>query len=286
MEKRFVIALAILVLLGLGVIVVFSSKAKEPVYQSKSLDQWLDEYNRVSSMDKTEPASKAIRAMGTNCLPFLLAHIRHADSHLKQKLVSLIQKQKLVKLPFYGEDPYQSTSVLALRALDSQASPLLPELLPIAQDPKTRWLGMLALLAIGTNSIPTLEKACQSTNIQVRQEAVLMIAMLKVMPPPWFSWGWHNAPLNGKPLFFLGTAVPEQDVREMVNMLEHSDSAVRRASAEAIGLYTRTPYTAVARSGIPLLTQALKDGDEGVRRAAGETLKKIDPETAAKAGVK
>jgi HEAT repeat protein len=201
-------------------------------------------------------------------------------------IVALVQKQRLVRLPFYGADPYQSTSVLALRALDLQAAPLCPELLPIAQDPSTRWIGMLSLLAIGTNSIPTLEKACQSTNIQVRQEAVLMRAMQKLMPPPWFSWGWSKAPINGKPLFELGYVVPEQDVGEMVRMLEHSDPAVRRASADAIGLYTRSPYTAVARSAVPLLIQATKDRDQTVSRAAGETLKKIDPEAAARAGVK
>ena len=286
MEKRLKIALAILFLAVIGVVGWLGLKSTQPVYQGKHLDRWLDEYNRVGSMDKTEPVSKAIRAMGTNCLAFLLAHIKHTESPLKQKLIAILQKQKLVRLPFYGADPYQSTSVLALRALDSQAAPLCPELLPIAQDSSTRWIGMLSLLAIGTNSIPTLERACQSTNVQVRQDAVLMMAMQKVMPPPWFSWGWSKAPINGKPMFELGLAVPEQDVGEMVNMLEHSDPAVRRASAEAIGLYTRPPYTAVARSAVPLLIQATKDRDQAVSKAAGETLKKIDPEAAAEAGVK
>ena len=285
-EKRLKIALAILFLAGIGVVGWLGLKSTQPVYQGKHLDRWLDEYNRVGSMDKTEPVSKAIRAMGTNCLPFLLAHIKHTESPLKLKLIAILQKQKLVRLPFYGADPYQSTSVLALRALDSQAAPLCPGLLPFAQDPSTRWIGMLSLLAIGTSSIPTLERACQCTNIQVRQDAVLMMAMQKVMPPPWFSWNWSKAPINGKPLFELGLVVPEQDVGEMVNLLEHSDPAVRRASAEVIGLYTRPPYTAVARSAIPLLIQDLKDRDQAVSKVAGETLKKIDPEVAAKAGVK
>lgn len=286
MEKRFWIALAILLLAGIGVVGWLGLKSTQPEYQGKHLDRWLDEYNRVGSMDKTEPISKAIRAMETNSLPFLLAHIKHTDSPLKRMIFGLVQKQRLVKLPFYGADPYQSTSVLALRALDSQAAPLCPELLPIAQDPSTRWIGMLSLLAIGTNAIPTLEKACQSTNIQVRQDAVLMMAMQKVMPPPWFSWNWSKAPINGKPLFELGLAVPEQDVGEMVNLLEHPDPAVRRASAEAIGLYTRPPYSAVARSAIPLLIRASKNRDQAVCKAAGETLQKIDPEAAANAGVK
>ena len=95
---------------------------------------------------------------------------------------------------------------------------------------------MLSLLAIGTSSIPTLERACQSTNIQVRQDAVLMMAMQKVMPPPWFSWNWSKAPINGKPLFELGLAVPEQDVGEMVNLLafRSSSSTCQRRSHWAL----------------------------------------------------
>jgi HEAT repeat protein len=120
----------------------------------------------------------------------------------------------------------------------------------------------------------------------VRTQAVLMIAMMKDLPPPRFSWGWDKAPLNRHPLFSLGYAVTEADVKGIAAMLEHPDAAVRRASAEALGLYTLPPYAGVAKSAVPLLMQASKDADLDVRLAVGDTLKKIDSQAATKAGIK
>lgn len=275
--------LAIVVVVGLASWVL---RPREPVYHGKRLSQWLDEYNRAGGMDKTGPISDAIRAMGTNTLPFLLAHIKHTESPLKGKFFSLIGKQHWVKLPFYGADPYLETSILALSALGSNAAPICPDLLKVAENPDSSWRGTMSLLAIGPASVPTLAKACQSTNSHLRTEAVLMMAMQKAMPAPWFSWGYSKAPVNGQLMFMVGYAVSDEDVQEMINLLANPDSAIRRASAEAIGLYTRPPYTRVAHSAVGPLTELLKEADPVLRESAAETLKKIDPEAAAKAGVK
>lgn len=286
MRRKLSIGRAVLLMAVLGVMAWVILRPDEPTYRGKRLSQWLDEYNRAGALEKTEPISEAIRAIGTNSLPYLLANIKHVDSPMKIRFFALIRRQHILKLPFYGADPSRSTSILALHALGSQAAPLYPEVLKVAQDPGTHWWGMMSLLAVGTNTIPTLAKACQSTNAQVRTEAALMIAMMRAMPPPWFSWGWDKAPLNGRPLFGLGYAVSEEDVREMINMLRDPDPAVRRASADAIGLYTRPPYTGVAKAAVPSLIEALKDAEPNVKLSAGETLRKIDPEAAVKAGVK
>jgi HEAT repeat protein len=69
-------------------------------------------------------------------------------------------------------------------------------------------------------------------------------------------------------------------------MLANPEAAVRRASAEAIGLYTKPPYTGVAKSAIKPLIKALRDPDGDVRLAAERTLKAIDPIAADQAGAK
>ena len=237
-------------------------------------------------MAKTEPVSQAIRAMGTNSLPFLLAHIKRPPSPLRVKLFALLGKQRLVKLPFYGEEAYQWPSMLALHALGSQALPLLPELLPVAQDPRSCWGGVMSLLAIGTNSIPTLERACQSTDNIARTYAVLGIAILRTMRPPAIECVWLKAQLNGKPLLHLSPGGTGDDAGEIVKLLEHSDPAVRRASANYLALCHWGLHADVIRSAIPRLTKALNDEDQRVRKAAGDALKSIDPQAAAKAGIK
>ncbi len=290
MRKRFRIVLAILGAAIFGWLGWDALRPHEPAYQGKRLSEWLDAYNQAGAMDKIGPVSEAIRTMGTNSLPFLLTHIKHTDSPLEQIFVELMKKQHWVKLPFYGADPYLSTSILALSALGSNAAPICPELLKVAEEPDSYWRGTIPLLAIGPASIPTLAKVCASTNEQVRMEAVLMIAMLKSTPAPWFSWGWQKAPLNGRPLFrplfILGYAVGDDGVRGMIKLLEDPDAAVRRASADALGHYSSPAYTQVAKSAVKPLLKAQNDADAEVRFAAGKTLKIIDPEAAAKAGVK
>jgi hypothetical protein len=285
-SKRRSILLAFLILALLFISAWFLFARREPVYHGRKLSQWLDDYNRAGSIDKAGPVSEAIRAMGTNTLPFLLANIKHQDSPLKFKFFALAAKERWLKLPLYGEDRYRWTSIMALSALGSNAAPIFPELLKIALQTNTFWLGMYSLLGIGPSAIPTLAMACRSTNADVRAYAVLMMCLMKTTGPPHFSWGYQNAPVNGKPMLTLGWAVSDREIREMVNLLGDSDPAVHMASAEAIAKYNGPVYVAVDKSAIPPLTQLLKnDPDPDVRRAAGETLKKIDP-VAAAAGVK
>jgi HEAT repeat protein len=85
------------------------------------------------------------------------------------------------------------------------------------------------------------------------------------------------------------TSIPQNSFPEIVKILRHPDPAVRRASADVIGGCARASqpfYKVIARSAIPSLIEDLKDENRDVRRSAAEALKKIDPETAAKAGVK
>ncbi len=276
-------ALAVLVLLVAVFAVCFFMRPHEPEYQGRTLSAWLDEYNRAGTWD-VESASAAIRAIGTNCLPFLLAHIKHNPSALGIKLLQVARKQQLLHLPFYGEDRYRSASIVALRALGPQAAPLCTDLLALTKNPNTSWWANMSLLAIGTNSIPFLENACENTN-RAGAEAVLMIAFMRTMPPPYFSWGSNKA-LNGKPVINLGYAVGAESVREIARMLEHPSPAVRRASAEALSQYTAAPYTEELKSAVPLLIKACNDTNQAVRISAATTLKSIAPEAAAKTAVK
>ncbi len=288
MRKWLKVAVPVLLVLVVAFAAWLLTRAREPEYKGRSLSAWLEEYNRVALWDNNwdnMPPTAAIRAMGTNCLPFLLSRIKHKPSRLTAKVVELVSKQQLLKLPFYGMGRYRFASMAGLNALGPQAAPLCPELLALTKDPSASWYATMSLLAIGTSAIPFLEAACENTN-QTGAEAVLMIAMMKATPPPYFSWGRMKAPLNGKPILVLGYAVSPEDVREITKMLEHPSPAVRRASAEALGRYRGSTYTQVSKSAVPLLIKACRDTNEAVRISAAATLRLIDPEAAAEAGIK
>jgi len=111
-------------------------------------------------------------------LPYLLVNIKHVDSPMKLRFFALVRRQHIVKPPFYGADAYRSTSILALHALGSQGRTALSELLKVAQDPRTHWWGMMSLLAIGTNAIPTLAKGLPEHQCSgPEQRRPLMIAI-------------------------------------------------------------------------------------------------------------
>jgi hypothetical protein len=226
--------LAVLVVAALGGLAWLVLRPSEPSYQGRRLSEWLDRYNEAGAMDKTGPVSDAIRAMGTNSLPFLLAHIKHTESPLKRKFVNVVAKQHWVRLPFFGTDPYQATSILALHALGSNATSLCPELLKASEDTNSYWWATMSLLAIGPTAIPTLAKLCETTNETARTAALIVIARLKTDSPPWFGWNWERAPINGRPIFGLASAGSLNDVREIIQLLDDPDPAVRHASAEAI----------------------------------------------------
>jgi hypothetical protein len=284
-QKWLKCALAVLALLVIIFATWLLTRPREPEYQGRSLSAWLDDYNKAGTWEKIEPTSAAIRAMGTNCLPFLLARIKHNPSRWTERLVVLLSKQRLLKIPFYGDDRYRFASIVALHVLGPQAAPVCPELLALTKEPPTWWTADMALLAIGTNAIPFLESACQNTN-GPGAYAALMLALMKGAPPPHFTCGWVKARLNGKPIIVVGYAIRPETFAEIGNLLEHPSRAVRRASVEALSLYNGSRYTNALKSAVPLLVKACDDTNDAVRISAGTTLKLIDPEAAAKAGIK
>src|ERR1039457_2175211 len=78
---------------------------KLPVYKGKSLYAWATElghaqqnYSDPNSWGKIQAATEAIRAMGTNALPFIMADI-HAHAALKDRVIKwLAPRLRFLKL--------------------------------------------------------------------------------------------------------------------------------------------------------------------------------------------
>src|SRR5262245_20740354 len=96
------ISVAACVIAMLGAVGWHFLNPREPVYQGQRLSHWLTKYNQAGTIDETQPISEAICAMGTNSLPFLLAHLNHTDSPIQQRLFMLAGKLRFLKLPVYG----------------------------------------------------------------------------------------------------------------------------------------------------------------------------------------
>jgi HEAT repeat protein len=70
-------------------------------------------------------------------------------------------------------------------------------------------------------------------------------------------------------------------VEELAKSLRTGNAKGRYMAAAALGFYGRN-----AKPAVPALLDALKDRDKLVRETAAQSLKHIDPDAAAKAGIK
>jgi len=104
-RRRIVIgSLVVVALAGLAWFVL-DRPEPEPVYQGKTLTQWLQLYktqpknwDHFEEPDEWGQADEAIRQMGTNAYPFLLDMMRAFDAPWKLKFIALAQKQRLVTI--------------------------------------------------------------------------------------------------------------------------------------------------------------------------------------------
>lgn len=299
-KKRLIMLAVLVVAVAVSGLCWLLRPPPEPVYQGRRLSEWLDDYNRYdtewlgntyeTTFHKPALTSKAIRAMGTASLPFLLAHVR-AHTHFEAILNSLLSKQRLIKFRLHHEDPYANPSILALGTLGPIACPVLPELQKQAERSVAFFdVPFLAMVAIGTNALPTLESLCKSDDPGVRGSAAECIALLEERRNPTIVVSHPSAysePPGTRRILQLGFKGLSR-ASHLVDLLQNTNMAVRRASADAFAERGLLPMgrTLDKSVAIPALLAAINDPDPQARQSAAAALKAIDPIAAAKAGVK
>lgn len=259
MRMRVRIALAVFVVAVLTVIGWQAFSLREPVYQGKCLSVWLEQYgtNHWSSGQNSEldkQAGTAIRQIGTNALPMLLERLRARDTRLKQ--VMMIWMQKLVHFNFKSANQCHVEAVAAYEVLGPLASAQvhnLIELLSNDPSPAVRYNAASALGYIGPEAKlagPALCRATKDSNHTIRNNSFWALSRI--------------------------LADPELTMPVLIAGLDDTDHTARENAAIALGTYGQQ-----AKAAIPALVRTLSTNG-----AAGFSLKKIDPEAAAKAGVK
>jgi hypothetical protein len=258
---------------------VWSLRPKEPTYQGKSLSGWLSEYNRAGAMEKTGPAAAAVRAMGDEAFPHLIACLKAEDSPLKLRFFGAARKWRVHLFPPpRGEAPLVAPALLAFKALGRTASPCIPELQRMFEDVKARRVAGLALFSIGPASIPALEQACRSTDPAGRIEAASFLALLpssyngdQIYYCIWYRFDkW--SPLQA---YVAKPPSPDLIVSLAWRSRNHSDSGVPRACVEALESYYGTPQNHEPQLVLRALRKALDDRDALVRDSAKAALAKF-----------
>jgi HEAT repeat protein len=257
-KKRRILVAALLVVL-LGGFAWWLLHPNEPFYNGKPLSVWLDIYGLSGTYEPGR--DEALRHIGTNAIPTLLQMLRAKDSPLKTKCIQFLNSQHLVRIKILPASLKNNEAFFAFAVLRADAKNAVPDLTQIYDEKISLESQISTAVSIGAigpdakSAIPSLLRGLTSTNERVRYSAIFALGEI-----------------HGE---------PETVVPELVKFLHDSNPSVSKSAVEALGKYGTN-----AELAVPDLTVMLNDRNPEIRVPATNALKHIDPEAAAKAGVK
>jgi hypothetical protein len=299
MRKRVQIAVAVLLVAIAGVVIWRALRPQEPVYQGKPLSSWLIASTTTGTPQAQEQANAAVRQVGTNALPTLLRMLRVKDSPLKVKLMALADKQHVVKIRYTSAEKWNVAAFHAFLALGTNAqsaAPALPEIANENISHASRAYAISALGAIGppaSEALPSLFRWATNADADVRFSAFWSLAEIgaeldRVVPlltnalrDPYYAARAGAVEALGKLGADAKIAVPALVVPLLTNVLHDPSLSIQRMAVEALGKFGPD-----AKIAVPALVELLNASTGFLREGSTNALKKIDPQAAARAGVK
>jgi HEAT repeat protein len=267
-RRIWLTAIGMAALAVLAWLVLPSNQAPEPLYKGEPLSIWLRRYedpndDTVSEQIWHREADEAVRCIGTNAIPTLLHLLCEKNSSLKTKLIHFLKNHPLLRIDLRSAVDSNRQAWEGFRVLGTNGIGAAPELVHIFQENISIDSQRFAISALGEigdsakSAIPALLQAATNTNYdwRVRCAALESINRIRADPTP---------------------AIPA-----LASCLTDSNSYIRGWACVVIGNFGTN-----ADPCVPALVPLLNDPGKLVRDAAGSALKKIDPEAAAKAGVK
>ena len=275
MRKRVYIALAILLVILAGVMAWLGLRQREPVYQGKRLSVWLEVLNREwKPSHPDDRLAQAIRHIGTNALPVLIERLHGQDTELKRLLVAWADKHECFRFRFKSAEERRIEAIGGYQALGPLARGQVPRLSDMLDhDPflNARHAAARVLGFIGPDArmaAPALLRATKDKDSGVRTCA--FFALGRIQPDTEIAI----------PVLVAGLDDPYPGAQWQAAIALRQYGPEARAAVPAL-LRTLAAYN--ARALPPAADLPRHDPLNDAFRSA---LKAIDPEAAAKAGVK
>lgn len=159
MRKRWYIVAGLLLVVFICGIVRMIGLPSEPAYGGKRLSAWLDQLCALDSLHQRAQGTaqiQAVRAIGTNAIPWLLRDYHHSGSVWQWRLNQLLNKQPLIKYRFRDANDRLRRATVGFRALGEMGEPAIPDLLALVQAHPGFVPGALA--GIGRPAVPALQQ--------------------------------------------------------------------------------------------------------------------------------
>jgi hypothetical protein len=287
--KRFALTVAVLAV-GVGWLIWFNLPEPEPVYQGKTVSQWLEPAT-VSGGGTTyggRLAPPAIKEMGSNAVPSLIRMLRCRDSGLRRKFAAWISKRKWLNSRIKlgpPADEMQRRGLAGVAMLGPIAESAIPDVVNLLtnQNSRSHWEALMMLQMIDWSpqtAVAALLEALRDPDPGLRSEAAMTLKR------------WTRAP-ETIPTLVSHIVDPDLNVRETVlrdlqwfsrrpklaapleNCLTSQDAAVREEVMSASFYQTNAPAVL-----LPSLGVRLHDENSFVRSMAAFHLGEIGAEAA------
>ena len=284
----------------LAVWCLFGAFEGEPRYQGKTVDEW-----RLA-LDFPETRTRAVDALlhlGTNQTPAIIKKLLTQDSRFKEKWFDLLNRQPLIKFTFTPAFYRQWEGLDALSSLGPGARAALPALTNLLRnpDPNVVFTATEAVRNVGPPGVPALINQLGTTNLGLRSTILGSLGYLcqradtqisevygvvsqETIARAVLPYLTSSDPGVSKAAFWAAGQLRGQRqiiIPAFLSGLTNSNSNVRLYAVQCVDLQGKD-----ARPAVPLLLQLLHDPVMKIREAATNSLLKIDPEAAARAGIK
>lgn len=305
---------------SIALILYFSLRSSGPHYQGKSLNFWLEQLEKGQNGNEWSAqngltwallpertarqikAADAIRAIGTNSIPYLLQDLAAKDSsffHQWKKFRDMVKTKWFRKTVYGGTEPTPAERIrwkaaLGLEVIGTNAARLVPEIAPLLQSTSSDSAAKSAayiLGGMGTQGIAVLTNAVNSSNDWTALSAMWSMAqhhaiaetnwvplLMAAITRQTNSTYWA---LGGLGVWALGEIHldSEQTIPFLIEVLSSSDPNVRSYAAVSLGKFGKE-----AKAAVPSLKNLLADSNASW--SAKEALKKIQGDEASDSRVK
>lgn len=300
LSKPRKIIIAVLFCFSLTVVgITLTFREDEPRYKGKPLSNWLARYREAVLSERPFAAAEAeaaIKAIGTNAVPYLLKWLQYRESKEQRWKVDRLRALPaiLTRNPlgeWLATDSKETRSLIAMfgfRPLRDEAAATIPELAQLAtltdrEDDYTARRAIYALASFGDSGVPTLVAALTNSPSLRR---VLITEFLgderffgtnrsTRVPPLLKCLDDEDHFVAMAAATSLGKLAAEPDV--VVPALQRASDKygdmVRLNAIEALGR-----FGGKARSATPLLINALSSKMFGEAEAATNALRQVAPE--------
>ena len=128
--RRWIVFSIVLLLCVASISLFFE---REPTYRGRKLSQWLETIPFEPPHDPPIPAAEAaVRAIGTNAIPFLLHWLTSKDSRLRQALIHFDKSQNIANLDLKPAQTKAQEAMAGFLVLAEIAEPAVIDLVAIA----------------------------------------------------------------------------------------------------------------------------------------------------------